>query len=1062
MSSDFPDVFVEAAFNAGPHDIIDAPGYLLMDGSVGSGPSTPDSTSYNTNDLDLRIDVDVDLSRNQTLIGKWEGGGIGTDSDFNNRSFVFWVTGNRPTFSWSEDGTNLGALSASPFTDTTSGDPALLEEGRQTVRVSFDADNGDGGYTAVFYTGPTLDGPWTTIGVPYTMSDTGTASIFDSTTELRIGEILYPDSAFALSGKVYGAVIYSGTNGNTTLANPDFSIQPYGTLSFTDGIGKPWDLNDSEIRVFNWTDLSDDVIGAQWGYGREDELEHFPAGEATVVLLNDDRKYDPEYSAGDYYGTLLPRVPVRILSSSLGLSSAGFGTNAAGTPDHVSYSMSDIDVRVHASFDDYTPTLFGRFMVSQYATGNIGWAFALHTDGTPLFIYSTDGTATVTVTGSGTVGVTDLDPIWFRATFDAAAGTSNETAFYKSDDGLTWTQIGTTSTRAGNVSIFNSTAALSVGSIIGPAGYFYEMDLRSGIDSDTSVANPKFYAQAPGASTFADSELRVWTVSSSTALEFNDRWKLDQFYGFVENGWEQELYPPEGSNCTIRLVDKLGVIAGASIPDPFDYAILNNNPVGYWVLNGPNGTETVADGVTPAHDGAVEGSLIQFGENPVRIGHPNSARFSATTVTFTEVLGRVTCASNPINTYDPRFRSVVATFRAAQTSPLNYSTIFVENNGVTGTGAKQISLRIDDVSGCLDYLRVTDAGGSGRRTPSSVMDGNGHLAVATNGIIWLDGVYTNSSATMASIGGRGVGIGGLDDVFNVDHFNGWIGAAALFPYAMQSSTAQVIYDGYNKLEDYRSDQQIEWGLLRLGVDAEQMNLDEGYITMGVAQPGGRDALEWIREITATEGGAFYVDHRDGGKLRFTNRYHRYSSPTSTTAQIAFSDDPDRSFYDVTRVERDGLDVAPNGIDSITNQVLVSWQGGEVVVEDATSIKRYGQRARQLATQATIANIARNAGEWVIAKYVNPQMRINKLEIFPGAAKTAFKAALNLRIDDRVSYRSHPQMVGSAIETELWIDGITHTVERGVSWRTTYAFAQALAFVPWIWDVSAWDESTYWG
>lgn len=1061
-----PELFVEFAPDAGPLDVIGET-YTTMDGSTLSSPSTPDSTSYTgLTDLDIRIVAEADFSRNMALVGKWAGGGSGATTDLNDRSFVFWTAGGTLAFSWSEDGTNANSYSTFAYSTTANTTfPTPIGTGLRALRVSFDADNGSGGVTSTFYTGESIDGPWTAYGVPFTTTVAGTATIFDSTTELRIGEILNADNAFVFVGKLDQAVIYSGTNANTTLANPNFNEQPAGTTSFTDDIGKVWTLGTgTEIVRFDWVDISDDTIAASWAYGRDDELEHFPAGEGTVILYNDDRKYDPEYSSSTYAGKLLPRVPFRIMSASVGMSNPAFGTGNAGTPDHASYSMSDIDVRVHAAIDDWTPATLGRFFVSQYVGGDVSWAFGLNTDGSPLFIYSTDGTATLAVTASATVAVSDQAPVWLRCAFDSdVGGVSNQTYFYKSDDGVEWTQLGATQTHTGTVSLFNSTAALSVGAVLAPGGYFYEMDLRSGIDSNTSVANPKFFEQAIGATTFVDSEARVWTATSTAPFEFNSHLKLDQFYGFVENGWEQQLYPPEGSNCQVRLVDKMGVLTGYSLPDVMDYAVSLNEPVGYWVLNGPSGTETVVDLASPAHNGSVEGPAIQFGEAPIAPGHPTSARMTTTTSFGSNIFGRVVCNNTPINTNSAGTRSVMATFRVAATSPANYSTIFVENDGLGfGFGQTVINLRVE-TNGLMVYQFVNPGGGITFTHPTSVVDGTGHFVVGTGSGIYLDSAtLTQSTTTGSGIGGQGVGIGGLNGVLDIDHFNGWIGAVALFDRSLRAGEVTTLFDGFQKLNGLRSDEQIRWALDRLGIPPDHMNLSEGNIVMGTAETAGRDMLEWIRDVTSTEGGAFYVDHRDKGKIRFTNRYYRYTQTRSTTTQISFSDDPALSFFDAVRVEREDLDIAPNGIDGITNQVIVTWRGGEVTVSDDTSVAKYGPRSRQLDTQATVASIAISAGEWLLARYANPQFRVKQIAIYPAAAVTAFKAALNLHINDRVTYRSHPQMVGTAIETDLYVDGVTHTVERGVDWKTTYRLAQADAFTPWIWGTGAWDVSTYWG
>lgn len=1061
-----PEIFVEMCPGYGPLDLIGQT-YLQMPGTTSSGPSTPNSTSYDSlTNLDLRIDIDGYLVNNATLISKWTGSGPGSTTTA--RSFIFWAYGDTISFAFTTDGT----LSASSNVVTVpfEHDPPVNQRyatipiiGRRVLRAVFEGDNGLGGFTATYYTGETLDGPWTQLGFPYENTTFGAVTINTSTSPLIIGEGTTPEQATTFNGRIFGARVYAGTNGDLLLAEADFESLAAGTTSFTDDTGKAWTITGgSELISAEWEDISEHTIGASWGYGRNDELEHFPAGEATIVLYNDDRRFDPQYAAGPYYGELVPRVPVRIRSQSLGMSNVSLGTLNAGTPDHASYSMSDIDVRVHCALDDYTPTTFGRYFVTQYATSDISWGFGIHTDGSPLFIYSTDGSTAVTVTASATVSVSDQEPIWLRCAFDSdVGGVSNQTYFYKSNDGETWTQIGATQTHTGAVALFDSSTSLSVGAILSPGGYFYEVDLRSGIDSNTSVANPVFTAQAVGATTFTDSQSRVWTMANSASFEYNSRYKLDQFYGYVENGWEQDLYPPEGANCTIRLVDRLGALSGYVLTDVFDYDVIRNEPTGYWVLNGPSGTEEVADQVFPPHDATVEGSLVTFGEAPVAPGHYTSCRFSATDTLGTTVFGRVTCSPNPICTQAVTDRSVMVTFRASATSPLNFSTIFVENDGFEDSTG--ISIVIDD-DGTLKTSWFYQGAGIGFPSDVSVVDGDGHIVIGASFGLYLDtyGVAAASAGAPFVPGGRGVGIGGLNGTQNVDHFNGWIGSVALFDKDLSVGQINLFTTRFNKLNGERSDQQILWALDQVGIATSEMNLDEGTITMGVVNAGGRDVLEWIREVTATEGGGFYIDHRDGGKFRFTNRYARYTDARSVTAQAVFSDDPDATFYNVTRVERGGVEIAPNGIDGVTNQVTAEWSGGELVASDTTSIQQYGPRARQLKTQATAAAIARSAADWFLAKHSEPRFRVKQLSIYPAAAKTAFKPALNLKIDDRVTYRSHPQMVGDAIETDLFVDGVQHTVERGVDWKTTFQFAQADVFDPWVWGSDAWDVGTYWG
>jgi hypothetical protein len=61
-----------------------------------------------------------------------------------------------------------------------------------------------------------------------------------------------------------------------------------------------------------WTDVSSYVDNIEITRGRVDETRPFEAGNATVHLLNHDRRFDPSNTAGPYYGNLLPRRPIRI------------------------------------------------------------------------------------------------------------------------------------------------------------------------------------------------------------------------------------------------------------------------------------------------------------------------------------------------------------------------------------------------------------------------------------------------------------------------------------------------------------------------------------------------------------------------------------------------------------------------------------------------------------------------------------------------------------------------------------------------------------------------------
>ena len=61
-----------------------------------------------------------------------------------------------------------------------------------------------------------------------------------------------------------------------------------------------------------WTDVTAFVVGGDVTRGRTSELDRIRAGQATVVLTNDDRRFDPTHTTGPYWPNVLPMRRLRI------------------------------------------------------------------------------------------------------------------------------------------------------------------------------------------------------------------------------------------------------------------------------------------------------------------------------------------------------------------------------------------------------------------------------------------------------------------------------------------------------------------------------------------------------------------------------------------------------------------------------------------------------------------------------------------------------------------------------------------------------------------------------
>lgn len=204
------------------------------------------------------------------------------------------------------------------------------------------------------------------------------------------------------------------------------------------------------------------------------------------------------------------------------LSLTGAGTAYASAPDEAGFDITgDIDIRVKVAMDDWTPAAVAAFVSNLNATSFLGYEFRLTTAGNLVLAWG-NGASVLTMTSTAAAGVTDGTAKWVRVTLDVNDGGGNRVAnFYTSDDGITWSALGSTVTTAGTTSISASGNQLRVGgrpdASFPLAGKIYAVDVKNGI-AGTSVANPDFTAQTPGATTVTDGLDNVWTLNGAAAI----------------------------------------------------------------------------------------------------------------------------------------------------------------------------------------------------------------------------------------------------------------------------------------------------------------------------------------------------------------------------------------------------------------------------------------------------------------------------------------------------------------------------------------------------------------
>jgi hypothetical protein len=156
----------------------------------------------------------------------------------------------------------------------------------------------------------------------------------------------------------------------------------------------------------------------------------------------------------------------RIATGAEGAAYFATGANAsmyrATVPDSAAASFAgDFSVRVKINLDGHLPSANAIVASHDGLMGNRAWYVMVLTTGKVRLVNSADGTAqiirdsTVALSGGMVSG-----PVIVRADLDVDNGSGGNTAtFYTStNDGMTWTQLGTTVTLSGITGVFDSTA----------------------------------------------------------------------------------------------------------------------------------------------------------------------------------------------------------------------------------------------------------------------------------------------------------------------------------------------------------------------------------------------------------------------------------------------------------------------------------------------------------------------------------------------------------------------------------------------------------------------------
>lgn len=504
----------------------------------------------------------------------------------------------------------------------------------------------------------------------------------------------------------------------------------------------------------------------------------------------------------------------------------------------------------------------------------------------------------------------------------------------------------------------------------------------------------------------------------------------------------------------VRAFDGFDKLARARIPrSPLEVEILADSPVAYWRLDEQTG-DVMVDSSGNKHDGTYDpgttalSALFPFGDvqhQGIRFDGDHTGWVSESTIVqqsapfVIELLYAATQTSTEPGTL--MFRQ--GTGRSPG-GPYIYSTTDLGLYALTDSVA-DTTLYEYDMPGFV-------APGTVARWASYRVLGVGNALLYVDGSV-VDSVEGSSGGFTAN--DSKTQIGGDDGDISSAGFQGFICNVAVFAADIGASRIAAHYNAaHAPLDNQTTDARITWVLDQLGWPVGLRHLEVGKTTLGPAtfKPGD-GALDYLRLCAATEDGLLFVTTT--GKIRFLDRYWRYTNTQATVPQITFTDNG-------SGISVSNLELEPADDELLVNVARFTRRGGtEQVAENTASRALYGEAGKRRTDLLHRTDVeTRSQAEWTVATQGTPTPRIPSVTVNLHKLPPARQAQLlALDIGHRVRCTRTPQAVGAAFSIDLVVDGIKNSVT-AAEWVMELFLSpapdQTLGLL--LWDTGLWDDA----
>jgi len=198
-------------------------------------------------------------------------------------------------------------------------------------------------------------------------------------------------------------------------------------------------------------------------------------------------------------------------------------TEYVSTPHSATMSINeDMEIESYLSMDDWTPAA-EQTIVSKWDTANKQYRFAVKATGELILYVSTDGTAETVYTSSVATGFTNQTAHFVRVAFRKLNGANSSATFYVSEEGNTWTALGTSAAAAVIASLYASISTVVVGAYHG-GGYLGGKVYQVRVTTPTKVVLEFLpWDQSASLATWTSGTGEVWTGAGSAIINADMR-----------------------------------------------------------------------------------------------------------------------------------------------------------------------------------------------------------------------------------------------------------------------------------------------------------------------------------------------------------------------------------------------------------------------------------------------------------------------------------------------------------------------------------------------------------